>query len=242
MFEAVAGEGEGTLVGTRFPSGTGIAGWVLVTRQPLVIDDVTERPALRARRGREDRLRAAAADGVPLLHDDAGARRARGARPAAAAPVLAGGDGAAGAVREPGGDRAGAAPAGPAGRGGSGRERRGGERRRAPGIDRRRARGRAAGRRSEAAWLRSRKSSDATRAASAALGKSNSFRVSYSVRGARPGARPWASTSLFLGRPLDVAVVALDVALVGAGKLVALDVALCRLDVLDVPFVSLAIL
>ena len=41
VFEAVAGEGAGELVGKRFPSSTGIAGWVLVTRQPLVIDDVT---------------------------------------------------------------------------------------------------------------------------------------------------------------------------------------------------------
>ena len=39
VFEAVAGEGEGDLVGRRFPSSTGIAGWVLVTRQQLVIDD-----------------------------------------------------------------------------------------------------------------------------------------------------------------------------------------------------------
>jgi GAF domain-containing protein len=40
VFEAVAGEGAETLVGQRFPSSTGIAGWVLVTRQPLVIEDV----------------------------------------------------------------------------------------------------------------------------------------------------------------------------------------------------------
>jgi GAF domain-containing protein len=40
VFEAVAGEGAETLVGTRLPSSTGIAGWVLVTRQPLVLDDV----------------------------------------------------------------------------------------------------------------------------------------------------------------------------------------------------------
>jgi GAF domain-containing protein len=40
VFEAVAGEGSDTLVGKRFPSSTGIAGWVLVTRQPLVVDDV----------------------------------------------------------------------------------------------------------------------------------------------------------------------------------------------------------
>lgn len=41
VFEAVAGEGEDELVGMRFPADTGIAGWVLTTRQPLVIDDLT---------------------------------------------------------------------------------------------------------------------------------------------------------------------------------------------------------
>jgi GAF domain-containing protein len=44
VFEAVAGEGEESLVGTRFPSSTGIAGWTLVTRQPLVIEDLTNDP------------------------------------------------------------------------------------------------------------------------------------------------------------------------------------------------------
>jgi GAF domain-containing protein len=44
VFEAVSGEGEGELVGKRFPSSTGIAGWVLVTRQPLVIDDLQQDP------------------------------------------------------------------------------------------------------------------------------------------------------------------------------------------------------
>ena len=44
VFEAVAGEGAETLIGKRFPSSTGIAGWVLVTRQPMVIEDVTEDP------------------------------------------------------------------------------------------------------------------------------------------------------------------------------------------------------
>jgi len=41
VFEAVAGEGEGELIGMRFPAGNGIAGWVLTTRQPLVVDDLT---------------------------------------------------------------------------------------------------------------------------------------------------------------------------------------------------------
>jgi GAF domain-containing protein len=40
VFAAVSGEGSDHLVGTRFPSSTGIAGWVLVTRQPLVLEDV----------------------------------------------------------------------------------------------------------------------------------------------------------------------------------------------------------
>jgi GAF domain-containing protein len=44
VFEAIAGVGAETLLGQRFPSSTGIAGWVLVTRQPIVIEDVTEDP------------------------------------------------------------------------------------------------------------------------------------------------------------------------------------------------------
>ena len=44
VFEAVVGEGEDTLLGTRFPAGTGIAGWVLATRTPLVIEDVEQDP------------------------------------------------------------------------------------------------------------------------------------------------------------------------------------------------------
>jgi GAF domain-containing protein len=44
VFEAVSGEGEESLVGRRFPSSTGIAGWVLVTGQSLVLDDVGADP------------------------------------------------------------------------------------------------------------------------------------------------------------------------------------------------------
>ncbi|NUR88935.1 MAG: GAF domain-containing protein [Nonomuraea sp.] len=40
VFEAVSGEGEKELVGSRFPMGTGIAGWVAVSGQPIVADDV----------------------------------------------------------------------------------------------------------------------------------------------------------------------------------------------------------
>jgi len=44
VFEAVAGEEEQGLVGSRLPSSTGIAGWTLVSRQPLVIEDLTQDP------------------------------------------------------------------------------------------------------------------------------------------------------------------------------------------------------
>jgi GAF domain-containing protein len=44
VFEAVAGEGSESLIGQRIPSSTGIAGWVLVTRQPLVIEDLANDP------------------------------------------------------------------------------------------------------------------------------------------------------------------------------------------------------
>ncbi|HEX4833568.1 MAG TPA: GAF domain-containing protein [Trebonia sp.] len=44
VFEAVAGEGEGMLPGTRFPSGTGIAGWVAMSGQPLIADDLASTP------------------------------------------------------------------------------------------------------------------------------------------------------------------------------------------------------
>lgn len=44
VFEAVAGEGEDQLVGTRFPGNTGLAGWVVTSGQSLLVDDVTQNP------------------------------------------------------------------------------------------------------------------------------------------------------------------------------------------------------
>jgi GAF domain-containing protein len=40
VFQAVAGQGELTLPGRRFPSDTGIAGWVAASGQPMLVDDV----------------------------------------------------------------------------------------------------------------------------------------------------------------------------------------------------------
>jgi GAF domain-containing protein len=42
IFAAVAGEGEDSLIGSRFPAGTGIAGWVAASGEPLIVDDLTD--------------------------------------------------------------------------------------------------------------------------------------------------------------------------------------------------------
>lgn len=71
VFEAVSGEGAKELLGQRIPSSTGIAGWVLVTRQPLVLEDVTQDPRWGGREISE--LTGYVPKGlmaVPLLHEE----------------------------------------------------------------------------------------------------------------------------------------------------------------------------
>jgi GAF domain-containing protein len=70
VFEAVAGEGAETLVGKRFPSSTGIAGWVLVTRQPLVIEDVTQDPRFGKEVAESTGYVPKGMMAVPLLHEE----------------------------------------------------------------------------------------------------------------------------------------------------------------------------
>ena len=70
VFEAVAGEGEDNLVGTRLPASTGIAGWVLVTRQPLVIDDLASDPRFARGAAEQTGYVPNAMMAVPLLYDE----------------------------------------------------------------------------------------------------------------------------------------------------------------------------
>jgi GAF domain-containing protein len=70
VFEAVAGEGAESLVGQRFPSSTGVAGWVLVTRQPLVIEDVTEDPRFSREVAESTGYVPKGLMAVPLLHEE----------------------------------------------------------------------------------------------------------------------------------------------------------------------------
>ncbi len=70
VFEAVAGEGSEFLVGRRLPSSTGIAGWVLVTRQPLVLEDVQNDPRWARGVAEDTGYLPQGLMAVPLLHDE----------------------------------------------------------------------------------------------------------------------------------------------------------------------------
>ena len=70
VFEAVSGRGEADLVGMRFPSSTGIAGFALVTRQPLVVDDLSNDPRFSRDRAASTGYVPDSIVATPLLHDE----------------------------------------------------------------------------------------------------------------------------------------------------------------------------
>jgi GAF domain-containing protein len=70
VFEAVVGEGEDTLLGTRYPAGKGIAGWVLATRTPLVIEDVQQDPRFAKDVAEDTGYVPSGLMAAPLLHDE----------------------------------------------------------------------------------------------------------------------------------------------------------------------------
>jgi GAF domain-containing protein len=70
VFEAVAGEGSDELIGRRFPSSAGIAGWVLVTRQPIVIEDVEQDPRFAREVAESTGYVPRGLMAVPLLHGE----------------------------------------------------------------------------------------------------------------------------------------------------------------------------
>ena len=70
VFEAVTGEGEDTLVGRRIPSGTGIAGWVAESGQPLVVEDVAADPRFAVQEARRTGYVPKGLMAVPLLRHE----------------------------------------------------------------------------------------------------------------------------------------------------------------------------
>jgi GAF domain-containing protein len=70
VFEAVVGEGEEDLLGVRFPAGKGIAGWVLATRTPLVIEDVQQDPRFATDVAEGTGYVPSGLMAAPLLHEE----------------------------------------------------------------------------------------------------------------------------------------------------------------------------
>jgi GAF domain-containing protein len=70
VFEAVAGAGEDSLIGRRLPESTGLAGWVLASREPLVIEDVTRDPRFAGDVAETTGYRPKGIMAAPLEHED----------------------------------------------------------------------------------------------------------------------------------------------------------------------------
>jgi GAF domain-containing protein len=70
VFEAVVGEGEESLLGMRFPAGSGVAGWVLATRTPLVLEDVGRDPRFAKDVAEDTGYVPQGLMAVPLLHEE----------------------------------------------------------------------------------------------------------------------------------------------------------------------------
>lgn len=70
VFAAVAGEEEQGLVGKRMPSSAGIAGWVLSSRTPLVLEDVQSDPRFARDVAEGTGYVPRGLMAVPLLHDE----------------------------------------------------------------------------------------------------------------------------------------------------------------------------
>lgn len=69
VFEAVSGEGSQSLVGSRFPLGKGVAGFVAASGQTLVIDDVSRDPRFAGDVAKSTGYTPQALMAAPLLED-----------------------------------------------------------------------------------------------------------------------------------------------------------------------------
>jgi GAF domain-containing protein len=70
VFGAVAGAGSESLVGRRFPAGTGIAGWVSRSHQGIRLDDLTNNPLFSREAAESTVYVPTALMAAPLLFED----------------------------------------------------------------------------------------------------------------------------------------------------------------------------
>lgn len=69
VFQAVSGEGQDFLVGTRFPAHRGIAGWVAASGQAMIADDLTAMPSFARDLAESTRYVPSALMAAPLLSE-----------------------------------------------------------------------------------------------------------------------------------------------------------------------------
>ena len=70
VFQAVAGQGEGFLVGRRFPAAGGIAGWVVASGEPMVVDDLSHNTAFDRNLAESTRYVPNSLMAAPLVHGE----------------------------------------------------------------------------------------------------------------------------------------------------------------------------
>lgn len=70
VFQAVAGKGQGFLVGRGFPAGRGIAGWVAATGESMVVDDLDGHALFDRELAASTRYVPNSIMAAPLLHHD----------------------------------------------------------------------------------------------------------------------------------------------------------------------------
>jgi GAF domain-containing protein len=70
IFQSVSGQGEDFLVGRRFPAQSGIAGWVVTTGEPMVVDDLSRDGTFDRSLAESTRYVPNSLMAAPLVHHD----------------------------------------------------------------------------------------------------------------------------------------------------------------------------
>jgi GAF domain-containing protein len=70
VFQSVSGRGAGFLVGRRVPAGAGIAGWVVTSGEPIVVEDVSRVPAFDRDMASSTQYVPDSLMAAPLIHED----------------------------------------------------------------------------------------------------------------------------------------------------------------------------
>lgn len=70
VFQSVSGAGEDVLVGRRFPADSGIAGWVAMSGEPVIVDDLSRNTAFDRDFARSTEYVPDALMAAPLTHGD----------------------------------------------------------------------------------------------------------------------------------------------------------------------------